>query len=135
MNLLPIQHASIRDEALAILSRLGAPDTALACEGLAVSSPITGELIGHVAITSPDEVSLVSESRDLRLQQKMCSVRRWVNGHQLRLRNLTVGIDHLDQVGLIAGQGEGMAPEEMVGAPALGAQVAVHGEGGIGLQP
>src|SRR5215471_3361008 len=55
MNILPIQHASIRDEALAILSRLGTPDTVHARDGLAVSTPITGEIIAHVAITSPDE--------------------------------------------------------------------------------
>jgi aldehyde dehydrogenase (NAD+) len=55
MNRLPIQHASIRDEALAILSRLGMPDTALAREGLAVSSPITGELVAYVAVTSSEE--------------------------------------------------------------------------------
>jgi aldehyde dehydrogenase (NAD+) len=55
MNILPIQHASIRDEALAILSRLGTPNTALAGEGLAVSSPITGELIAHVAMTTSEE--------------------------------------------------------------------------------
>jgi aldehyde dehydrogenase (NAD+) len=55
MNIVPTPHASIRDEALAILSRLGTPSTALARDGLAVSSPITGELIAHVAITSPHE--------------------------------------------------------------------------------
>ena len=55
MNILPNQHASIRDEALAILSRLGTPNSAFAREGLAVSSPITGELIAHIAITSSDE--------------------------------------------------------------------------------
>jgi aldehyde dehydrogenase (NAD+) len=55
MNIVPTPHASTRDEALAILSRLGTPSTALARDGLAVSSPITGELIAHVAITSSDE--------------------------------------------------------------------------------
>jgi aldehyde dehydrogenase (NAD+) len=55
MNILATQHASIREEALAILSRLGTPDTAFAREGLAALSPITGELIAHVAITSSEE--------------------------------------------------------------------------------
>jgi aldehyde dehydrogenase (NAD+) len=45
--------ASVRDEALAILGRLGVPDRALSSTGLAVSSPITGEVVTHVALTSP----------------------------------------------------------------------------------
>jgi aldehyde dehydrogenase (NAD+) len=48
---------SIRDEALAMLTRLGVGDNALAREGIAASSPITGELITHVRITSPSEAS------------------------------------------------------------------------------
>lgn len=55
MDIFPTQHVSIRDEALAILARLGTPNTAFARDGLAVSSPITGELIAHLAITSPEE--------------------------------------------------------------------------------
>jgi aldehyde dehydrogenase (NAD+) len=57
MNTFPAQPASVRDEALAILFRLGASDRAFAREGLAVSSPITGELVTHVKITSPNEAS------------------------------------------------------------------------------
>jgi aldehyde dehydrogenase (NAD+) len=52
-----IQGASVRDEALAILSRLGAPGSASARDGLPAISPITGELITHVGITSPEEAS------------------------------------------------------------------------------
>src|SRR5258708_24899217 len=51
--------ASARDEALAILARLGVPESAFARDGLAATSPITGELIGHVKITSPSETSAV----------------------------------------------------------------------------
>jgi aldehyde dehydrogenase (NAD+) len=47
---------SVRDETLAILARLGVADGAFAREGLAASSPITGELIAHVRITSPQEI-------------------------------------------------------------------------------
>jgi aldehyde dehydrogenase (NAD+) len=47
----------VRDEALAILSRLKAPERTFARDGLAVSSPITGEIITHVSITSPAEAS------------------------------------------------------------------------------
>src|SRR3979490_1774336 len=53
MNTSLAQPASIRDDALAILSRLGVPASAFTREGIPASSPITGELITHVAITSP----------------------------------------------------------------------------------
>jgi aldehyde dehydrogenase (NAD+) len=49
--------APVRDEALAILARLGVPQSAFAREGLPASSPITGELITQVGITSADEAS------------------------------------------------------------------------------
>ena len=54
-----VQPTSVRDEALAILSRLGAPQSAFAREGVVALSPITGELIAQVRITSPEEVSAV----------------------------------------------------------------------------
>ena len=54
-----LQCASVRDEALAILAKLGAKESAFAREGIAATSPITGELITHVRITSPKEVSAV----------------------------------------------------------------------------
>src|SRR5712675_2298133 len=57
MNTSLAQPASIRDDALAILSRLGVPASAFTREGIPSSSPITGELITHVAITSPKEAS------------------------------------------------------------------------------
>jgi aldehyde dehydrogenase (NAD+) len=51
------ERTSVRDEALAILSRLGVPQSAFARAGIPASSPITGELIAHVGITSADEAS------------------------------------------------------------------------------
>jgi aldehyde dehydrogenase (NAD+) len=54
-----VQAARVRDEALAILSRLGALESAFSHAGIAASSPITGELITHVRITSPEEASAV----------------------------------------------------------------------------
>ena len=57
MNASLVQRTSVRDEALAILSRLGATESALAREGIPASSPITGELITHVRLTSPEEAS------------------------------------------------------------------------------
>jgi len=54
-----VQLTSVRDEALDILSRLGAPESAFAREGVMALSPITGELIAQVRITSPEEVSTV----------------------------------------------------------------------------
>ena len=52
-----VQPTSVRDEALAILSRLGAPESAFTRDGIPASSPITGELITQVRITSPKETS------------------------------------------------------------------------------
>jgi aldehyde dehydrogenase (NAD+) len=52
-----VRHTSVREEALAILSRLGALDGAFARDGLAARSPITGEVIGHVRITGKEEAS------------------------------------------------------------------------------
>src|SRR5271166_2153217 len=57
MNTSLVQHTSVHDEALAILSQLGAPESAFARAGIPVSSPITGELITHVRIASPDEAT------------------------------------------------------------------------------
>ena len=54
-----VQPTSVRDEALGILSRLGVPHSAFTREGVLASSPITGELIACVPITSPEEVSAV----------------------------------------------------------------------------
>lgn len=46
---------SVRDEALAILSSLGVPESAFADEGLPARSPITGEIITTVRAMTPDE--------------------------------------------------------------------------------
>jgi hypothetical protein len=42
-----------------LASRLGAPRSAFAPNGVMASSPITGELIAQVRLTSPEEVSTV----------------------------------------------------------------------------
>jgi len=59
MNVSSVQHTSVRNEALAILSRLGVPESGFAREGLPASSPITGEAITHVRITRPEEAIAV----------------------------------------------------------------------------
>jgi aldehyde dehydrogenase (NAD+) len=59
MDAASVQPALVRDEALGILSRLGAPQSAFADEGVEALSPITGELIAHVRITSSEEVSAI----------------------------------------------------------------------------
>jgi aldehyde dehydrogenase (NAD+) len=48
---------SVRDEALATLSRLGVGEGVFAREGMPASSPITGEVVTQVRITSPQEAS------------------------------------------------------------------------------
>src|SRR3984893_5888318 len=54
-----VQGASVREEALTILSGLGAPGSAFARDGIPAVSPITGELITQVGITRPEEASAV----------------------------------------------------------------------------
>src|SRR5271156_5757746 len=54
-----VQSTSVCDEALGILSRLGVPQSAFAGDGIMALSPITGELINYVGITSPEQVSTV----------------------------------------------------------------------------
>src|SRR3954447_21432471 len=46
--------SAVRDDALAILSRLGVPDDALTAHGLPARPPITGEVIAHVPDTTPE---------------------------------------------------------------------------------
>jgi aldehyde dehydrogenase (NAD+) len=50
-----VRLAPVRDEARGILARLGVAETAFAADGLAARSPITGELIAHVAKTTSDQ--------------------------------------------------------------------------------
>ena len=47
MDAASVQPTSVRDEALGILSRLGAPQSVFAREGVMAFSPITGELIAQ----------------------------------------------------------------------------------------
>ena len=57
MSVSSVQYTSVRNESLAILSRLEVPESAFAGEGLPASSPITGEVITHARITGPEEAS------------------------------------------------------------------------------
>ena len=59
MNASLVQRILVRDEALAVLSRLGVTQSAFAGEGIAALSPITGELITHVRSTSSEQASAV----------------------------------------------------------------------------
>ena len=47
--------APVSDDALAILNRLGVPESALAAHGLPARSPITGDIVAHLHETTPDE--------------------------------------------------------------------------------
>ena len=49
--------APVPDDALAILNRLGVPESALARHGLPARSPITGEVVAHLRETTPEEAS------------------------------------------------------------------------------
>ncbi len=55
MSMSLVQSASVRDEVLAILSRLGVPGSVFTSDGIPAKSPITGELIAHVRTTGPEE--------------------------------------------------------------------------------
>src|SRR5688572_26214820 len=46
---------TIRDEALAIVRRLGVPDSAFAERGLPARSPISGEVVACVRPTTPED--------------------------------------------------------------------------------
>jgi aldehyde dehydrogenase (NAD+) len=52
---IPATPATVADEARAILSRLGVPDSAFADAGRPAASPITGETVVHVRETTPEE--------------------------------------------------------------------------------
>ena len=54
-----VQRTSVCDQALAILSRLGVPDSAFARQGLPASSPITGDSITFVRTTGPEEAGAI----------------------------------------------------------------------------
>jgi aldehyde dehydrogenase (NAD+) len=59
MNSSLVKSTSIREEALAILAQLGVTESSFAHEGIAARSPITGVLITHVRITSPEAASVI----------------------------------------------------------------------------
>jgi aldehyde dehydrogenase (NAD+) len=57
-NASSIKCGSVREEALAILSRLEVPESAFVPGGVPAASPITGEIIINVRITSRDEARI-----------------------------------------------------------------------------
>ena len=59
------QGSSVRDDALAILARLGVPDRVFAHEGQPATSPITGDLITFVRTTTSRQTSTIRNSIDV----------------------------------------------------------------------
>jgi aldehyde dehydrogenase (NAD+) len=57
MNVHQVRLASVRQDALDILTRLGVQETAFGPAGLGARSPITGELIGQLSETSREQAS------------------------------------------------------------------------------
>jgi len=57
-----VQPASVRDDALAILARLGVPQAALSGGALAARSPITGEQIAALAETSREAAAAIGRA-------------------------------------------------------------------------
>ena len=59
MNTFVVQTASVHQQALAILRRLGVSESAFDDGGMTAASPITGEVITRVRRTSPQEASAI----------------------------------------------------------------------------
>jgi aldehyde dehydrogenase (NAD+) len=62
MSTAVLQAAPVRDEALAVLHRLGVGDRASDDSGITASSPITGEIIARVRRTTPQETGTIIEN-------------------------------------------------------------------------
>src|SRR6186997_2521732 len=61
MNTAVLQAAPVRDEALAVLHRLGVDDRVFDDSGITASSPITGDIIARVRRTTPQEAGTIIE--------------------------------------------------------------------------
>jgi aldehyde dehydrogenase (NAD+) len=61
MNTAVLQAAPVRNEALALLHRLGVGEAAFDDAGIPASSPITGEIIARVRRTTPQEAGTIIE--------------------------------------------------------------------------
>src|SRR6266567_210800 len=117
MNAPLVQRMSVRDEALAILSRLGVPESAFAPAGLAASSPITSETIAHVRITSPAQVSAAigEAARAFEAWRTVPPPRRGelvrILGEELRAAKDDLGALVTLEIGKIASEGRGEVQE------------------------
>jgi aldehyde dehydrogenase (NAD+) len=111
--MLPSPH----DQALALLNKLGVPQSAFAAQGLAVHSPIDGGLITHVRETSPAEAQQqITQAHQAFLEwRKVPAPRRGefvrILGEELRLHKQDLGQLVTLEAGKILSEGLGEVQE------------------------
>jgi aldehyde dehydrogenase (NAD+) len=109
--------ASIRDEAVAILDRLGVKQSAFASTGLPARSPITGETIAMVRETSPDEArAIIAEAHEAFLAWRNVPAPRRgelvrLLGEELRASKDDLGMLVTLEAGKIVSEGQGEVQE------------------------
>src|SRR5258705_10934463 len=111
------QRTSVRDDALAILARLGVPDSAFARDGQPVSSPITGEVITFARTTPPKQTSeIISRAAQaFDIWRSVPAPRRGelvrILGEELRAAKDDLGRLVMFETGKIASEGLGEVQE------------------------
>ncbi len=109
--------APVRDDALAILNRLGVPESALAAHGLPARSPITGEVVAHLRETTPDEAkAAIARARKAFLAWRTVPAPRRgefvrLLGEELRAAKENLGRLVTLETGKILSEGRGEAQE------------------------
>jgi aldehyde dehydrogenase (NAD+) len=109
--------SDLRGEALAVLERLGVPASALAGPGIEARTPVTGQVLGHVAEVSAEATRAVIGKADaaFRLWRKVPGPRRGelvrLFGEELRAAKADLGRLVSIEVGKITSEGLGEVQE------------------------
>ncbi len=107
----------VRDQALALLAKLGVPDSAFAAAGLAARSPITGEVLATVRAHSPTEASaIIAASHEAFLRWRLVPAPRRgelvrLLGEELRAAKDDLGLLVTLEAGKITSEGLGEVQE------------------------
>ena len=111
------QRITVRDDTLAILARLGVPDSVFASEGQPASSPITGEIMTFVRITTPKQASAIigRAAQAFNVWRTVPAPRRGelvrILGEELRAAKDDLGRLVMIETGKIASEGLGEVQE------------------------
>jgi aldehyde dehydrogenase (NAD+) len=111
------QRTSVRDDALAILARLGVPDSVFAREGQPASSPITGEVITFARMTLPKQTREIIDraAQAFDIWRSVPAPRRGelvrILGEELRAAKDDLGRLVMIETGKIASEGLGEVQE------------------------